>query len=348
MKIDNYDCYDVEKLKAIPIKNVASQFGRLKYSGSTCMTLCPWHDDHHPSLSLVERNGKNYCHCFSCDEGGDVIDYVKAVKNTDFRGACEWLSNQYGILTVSNNSYVPKYIQKTVREPDVNPTYSYIPKEMLNRLVTVENPLCQCLLKLFEPQKVEWIVEEYRIGCYELSNNNSCTIFPSIDYTGNVCNLKVQCYDTDLKSPQFAHSQKGTCYWLGPIWVREGRLPANTHYTTKTLFGEHLLPAYPAQTVVLVESPKNALVGALEHPQMLWLATGNKEMLKREYMEPLRDREVIVIPDCDAVDEWKQTVSTMHDIANFTVSDFCRRMAPADKPKYDIADYIIDEHLKGI
>ena len=30
----------------------------------------------------------------------------------------------------------------------------------------------------------------------------------------------------------------------------------------------------------------------------------------------------------------------MADLANFTVSDFCRRMAPDDQPKFDIADYL--------
>ena len=105
------------------------------------------------------------------------------------------------------------------------------------------------------------------------------------------------------------------------MWAKNGRLPENSHYTTTTLFGEHLLPMYPTQTVVLVESPKNAIVGALEYPGLLWLATGNKCMLQRKYMEPLRGREVIVIPDRDSIEPWEQTVSTMKDLAFFTVSD---------------------------
>ena len=31
----------------------------------------------------------------------------------------------------------------------------------------------------------------------------------------------------------------------------------------------------------------------------------------------------------------------------FTVSDFCERMGPADQPKYDIADYIIEQRLRS-
>lgn len=338
----------MERLRAISIRNVASQFGTVKRNGASYKALCPWHEDHHPSLSLVEGTGKNYCHCFSCGKGGDVIAYVMAATNTDFRGACEWLSRQYGILTTSTPIYIPRAHQKPVVKTETEPPHDYIPMEMLNDLVSVENSLCQCLMKLFIPQKVEWIAEEYLIGSYELNGYDNCTVFPNIDYNGRVCNLKVQWYDTDITSPQFAHSQKGLCFWLASMWKKEKRLPDTANYTTKTLFGEHLLPKYPAQTVALVESPKNALLGALEHPETLWLATGNKTALRRQYLEPLRGRNVIVIPDRDAIPLWKEQVATMSDVANFSVSNFCEQVAPADKPKYDIADYIIDKRLREI
>lgn len=348
MKTDNFIHYDLERLRAIPIKSVASQFGKLKPSGSTCMTICPWHADHHPSLSLVEREGKNYCHCFSCGKGGDVIDYVMKAMDVDFRGACEWLSNQYGVPTSTDKPYTPIVKQKPMKENYTEKPHHYIPTEKLDELVTTENSLCQCLMQIFLPQKVEWVTEEYRIGCYELYGYDNCTVFPNIDYNGRVCNMKIQWYDSNPNSQSFTHCKKGLCYWLGSMWEEKGLLPANTHYTTKTLFGEHLLPIYPAQTVALVESPKNALLGALEYPKMLWLAVGNKGALKREHMEPLRGRDVIVIPDCDAIELWEQSITKMRDIANFTISDFCRQVAPVDKPKYDIADYIIDKHLKGV
>ena len=340
--------YDMERLRAVSIRNVASQFGTVKRYGSTYKTLCPWHEDHDPSLSLVERTGENYCHCFSCDKGGDVIAYVMAAMNTDFRGACEWLSRQYSILTTSTPTHISRARQNSVTEAEAESAHDYIPMEMLDGLVSVENSLCQCLMKLFLSQKVEWIAEEYLIGSYELNGHDNCTVFPNIDYNGQVCNLKVQWYDTDITSPRFAHSQKGLCYWLASMWKNEKRLPRTAHYTTKTLFGEHLLPKYPAQTVALVESPKNALVGALEHPEMIWLATGNKNSLKRHHLQPLSGRNIIVIPDRDAISQWKELVATMSDVANFCVSDFCEQVAPVDKPKYDIADYIIDKRLREI
>ena len=37
-----------------------------------CMVLCPFHDDHNPSMGIKN----NRYHCFACGEKGDVIEFV--------------------------------------------------------------------------------------------------------------------------------------------------------------------------------------------------------------------------------------------------------------------------------
>ena len=63
-------------------------------------------------------------------------------------------------------------------------------------------------------------------------------------------------------------------------------------------------------------------------------------MLTRPVLEPLRGRDVVVIPDADAVDAWAAALEGMDDLANFSVSDFCRRKAPDGNLTFDIADYL--------
>ena len=126
--------------------------------------------------------------------------------------------------------------------------------------------------------------------------------------------------------------------------VRQGRLPKDAQFQSKCLFGEHLLARYPESIVVLVESPKNALFGALAFPLWTWVATGNKGMLRREVLQPLQGRDVIVIPDRDAIAEWSAAITKMADLANFTVFDICRQKAPEGNLKFDIADYIQQQH----
>ena len=331
--------FDTARLNAISITEVARRLGdSVRRVGVNHVTLCPWHDDHHPSLSLVEGTNKNYCHCFSCDRGGDVIGFTMQHEGWTFQEASQWLSSTFGICTVQRGGYTPMPKPHPVVKP-AEPVYTYIPMEMADGLVSAENSLCRCLMRMFQPEAVEWLVEEYHLGCYSMNGLDDYTVFPSIDMLGRVCNLKVQHYYTDPQSTRFGHCDQ-TAYWLGRIWAREGRLPRDAVFCSECLFGEHLLQRYPNSVVALVESPKNALFGALAFPQLVWVAAGSKSMLKREVLQPLKGRDVIVVPDCDAVKEWTSVVSTMSDLANFTVSDFCQRMAPEGQPKFDIADYL--------
>ena len=332
-----HEHFDTDRIKAVSISEVARRLGdSVRKAGMQHVTRCPWHDDEHPSLSLVEGKGKNYCHCFACDKGGDVIAYTMQHEGWTFQEACQWLSATFGIST-KTHWYIPQ--RRPVVKPEP-PVYTYIPTAMADELVSVENSLCHSLMRMFQPSAVEWMTEEYRIGCYAMNGHDDYTVFPNIDRQGRVCNLKVQHYDSDPSSARFAHSDQGSCYWLGSIWVREGRLPTDAVFRSTCLFGEHLLSRYPDSMVALVESPKNALFGALAFPQLTWVATGSKSMLKREVLQPLLNRDVIVIPDRDAIGDWTAVLKGMADLANFTVSDFCERHAADGQPKFDIADYI--------
>ena len=96
-----------------------------------------------------------------------------------------------------------------------------------------------------------------------------------------------------------------------------------------------------------MESPKNALMGAAVQPRYVWVATGNKGMLKRSLMERLRGRQVIVFPDRDAIGEWRELLHGMRDIATFTVSDFSEQFAAEGDRKFDIADYMVGRFVDG-
>ena len=122
----------------------------------------------------------------------------------------------------------------------------------------------------------------------------------------------------------------------------------NAVFDNDCLFGEHLLRRYSSQTVALVESPKNALMGAMVQPKYVWVATGSKAMLKRSLLECLRGRRVLVFPDRDTISEWETLLHGMRDIATFSVSNFCEQMAPEGDTKFDIADYVVARFLDHI
>jgi len=62
----------------------------LKPHGHDLMGLCPFHDDHEPSLIVTP--GKNLWHCLgACSTGGSAIDWVMKAEGVSFRHAVEIL-----------------------------------------------------------------------------------------------------------------------------------------------------------------------------------------------------------------------------------------------------------------
>lgn len=348
------ELFDLNRLNDLNLIEVISRLGvRTWRAGVNHKMLCPWHPDHDPSLVLYNKPGDRHCHCYACNEHHSLIDLVMELEGWSLQEACSWLSKEFGVGTLPRNAYVPRPKRLPVKAEE--PTdYTYIPMTLVDQMVSVENSLCRCLMHMahsqhapWTPQAVEWAVEEYRIGSYALSGDDDWTVFPLIDVQGRVCNVKIQHYDTDPLSQRFGHDNRNNDYMLGCMLIRQGELkpadglkPEQVKFRSTCLFGEHLLLQYPNTTVALVESPKNALFGHLAFPEMLWIAVGNKHNLNRTALRPLQARDVMVFPDRDAIPMWTERLSALADLANFSVSDFCLRHAPADQPKFDIADFL--------
>ena len=81
------DRIELQQLRDLLIEGVAERLG-LEVRRHTA--LCPFHNDHHPSLSFNVR--KNTFRCFVCDAHGGTLDLVMRTLHKDFREACEWLS----------------------------------------------------------------------------------------------------------------------------------------------------------------------------------------------------------------------------------------------------------------
>lgn len=57
--------------------------------------LCPFHDDHDPSL--VVSDAKGFAWCFSCNNGGDIFSFVQKIENCSFPEALRLLSEKAGV-----------------------------------------------------------------------------------------------------------------------------------------------------------------------------------------------------------------------------------------------------------
>ena len=87
------DRLELQKLRDLPIEGVAERLGLQVVRHKA---LCPFHDDHHASLSFSVR--RNTYRCFVCGASGGPIDLVMKYLGKGFREATKWLADENNII----------------------------------------------------------------------------------------------------------------------------------------------------------------------------------------------------------------------------------------------------------
>ncbi|MGH8241586.1 MAG: CHC2 zinc finger domain-containing protein, partial [Steroidobacteraceae bacterium] len=76
---------------------IEAQGHTLISQGKDLACRCPWHEgDDTPSCIVTPKT--NLWHCFGCDAGGTVIDWVMRAHKVSFRHACELLAKEHPAL----------------------------------------------------------------------------------------------------------------------------------------------------------------------------------------------------------------------------------------------------------
>ena len=79
----------------IPISSVIGNYLSIKKSGSSLISLCPFHSDSKPSMHI--NDSKKMYKCFACDAAGDAIGFVMKFKNLDFIDALKEICQRQGL-----------------------------------------------------------------------------------------------------------------------------------------------------------------------------------------------------------------------------------------------------------
>ncbi|MDC9583313.1 CHC2 zinc finger domain-containing protein, partial [Xenorhabdus sp. PR6a] len=87
---------ELQHLKAaVSLVAVIEQQGRkLTPRGKDMTVLCPFHQEKTPSMVITPA--KNLYHCFGCDAGGSVLDWVMKTEGLSLRHAVERLRGVLG------------------------------------------------------------------------------------------------------------------------------------------------------------------------------------------------------------------------------------------------------------
>jgi len=81
--------------KSVDIVDIVSRYVPLTSRGKNFFGVCPFHDDHSPSMS-VSKDKQIYT-CFSCGATGNVFNFIQDYENVSFKEALKILADIAGI-----------------------------------------------------------------------------------------------------------------------------------------------------------------------------------------------------------------------------------------------------------
>lgn len=346
---NNIDKMTIERVKsAADIVDVVGDFVELHKRGIRYLGLCPFHHERHLG-SFVVYPRDNVFKCFTCDAKGGPIEFLMRHEGLTFPDAIRWLGKKYGIYTDTSFTLPPSPPRaKADPLPMLTLPWSMVTSHEHTEQNTLVNWL-KCGINWDECQlnRIDQVLHDYHVGHARQGH----TIWWQIDERQRVRTGKMMLYREDGhrdKTPG-----KYTFDWIHSALFRDRRL---TQYDDKkqemqqTLFGMHLLDKFRGkarQKVCIVESEKTAVIMAIaygNHPMQVWMACGGLENLSRDRLAPIiaQGREIVLYPDRDGIDRWKQKAKAIHyehlHVDTEPVLDWWQ---PEDGEKADIADVVI-------
>lgn len=83
------------------IVDIISDYLKLTKKGKNYVAVCPFHDDHSPSLVVSKE--RQIFNCFTCRTGGNVFSFIMKYENVDFFEALQIVANKIGYKLSSTN-----------------------------------------------------------------------------------------------------------------------------------------------------------------------------------------------------------------------------------------------------
>ena len=108
------EIFDIQR--KVNIVDVIRDYIPLTKKGKNYFGICPFHDDHNPSMSVSPE--KQMYKCFVCGAAGNVFNFVKDYKNINYYEAVKEVANKVGI-SIDIGSYKPKEDIKFKDEYDI-------------------------------------------------------------------------------------------------------------------------------------------------------------------------------------------------------------------------------------
>ena len=223
------------------IVDVVGSYLSLTQKGKNYICVCPFHDDHSPSMSISQE--KQIYKCFACGATGNVFTFIENYENVSFIDAVAIVANKCGIQLSSKN-YNYKHINDTQKEEYkimelvekfyVNNLKTAVGKKALSYLnsrginediinefgIGLSLDENDSLLKLLTKKKYD-VDKLVAIGLINNSNSRTYDVFtrritfPLSDKDGNIVGFSARVYRGEKDVSKYMNSKESVIFKKG-------------------------------------------------------------------------------------------------------------------------------------
>ena len=222
--------------KSNDIVDVISNYIDLVPKGKNYFGVCPFHDDHSPSMSVSRE--KQIYRCFTCGASGNVISFVMNYENISFIDALKKLGDRVGIhLNIKSKKVDSKYselyeiykLSTNFYKNNLNSPLGEKAKEYLgSRRITEEmiktfdiglslnDSLSKMLIRKYDKSKLisVGLSHEYNGKISDLFLNR--IMFPIKDLDGNIVAYSGRKYD-ESDAPKYINTKETVIFKKGKV-----------------------------------------------------------------------------------------------------------------------------------
>ncbi len=218
------------------IVDIIGSYISLTPKGKNFFGVCPFHEDHSPSLSV--NKDKQIFKCFSCGVSGNVITFVKDYEHITYVEAIRLLGKKVGIdiniehtpkIDASLKEYYEAFRLSTMLyKNNLNSSLGLKAKKYLSdRQVTEDiidkfqiglssdEPIHPLLLKKYDKNLLMDLdlIRQTNNVIYDVFKNR--IMFPIKDINGNIVGYSARIYNTDIKDSKYINTSETKIFKKG-------------------------------------------------------------------------------------------------------------------------------------
>lgn len=226
--------------KSVNIVDVVSSYIPLTKKGKNYFGVCPFHDDHSPSMSVAED--KQIYKCFSCGASGNIFTFIENYENISFLEAVKKCADISGIefnylkkQEKNHNQelydiykFASKLYQNNLHSKEGKEAREYLKNRQITDDIIKEfdiglslnqaNILTTALLKKYDEKTLikSGLVNEGDYNLYDIYRNR--IMFPLYDLSGNIVGYNGRIYNSNNKNDsKYINSKESPIFKKGEL-----------------------------------------------------------------------------------------------------------------------------------